>query len=169
MVEAAVLVPLFRRHEGDLRLILVRRAAHGRHGGQLAFPGGKRDPADASLVATVLRETREEIGLDSDAIEILEHLPAVDTTSSGFRIWPYLGRVRPPPRWRWQISEIDEVIEVSVSSLVAAEEVGPDSSPWSQEMREGPGYVVGPDRLWGVSYRILQPLLPRLLTGEWRI
>lgn len=169
MVEAAVLVPLFRRDDGDLRLLLVRRAAHGRHGGQLAFPGGKRDPSDPSPLATMLRETREEIGLEPNDIEVLEHLPAVETTSSGFRIWPFLGRVRPPSCWRMQVSEIDEVLEVSVSSLVAADEGGSALAQGSAKIAREPGYAVGSYRLWGVSYRILQPLVPRVLAGTWHI
>ena len=40
--------------------------------------------------------------------------------------------------------------------------------PWP-EPRLIEFYRVGPHRLWGASYRILQPLLPRLLAGEWTL
>jgi 8-oxo-dGTP pyrophosphatase MutT (NUDIX family) len=84
--ESAVLIPVFRNAAGEATLVLVRRGSHGVHGGQLAFPGGKREPTDASLLATALRETEEEIGLPATAIEVLAALPPVQTRTSGFHI-----------------------------------------------------------------------------------
>jgi haloacetate dehalogenase len=52
---AAVLVPLFRDEDGDLRLVLVVRGPLGRHGHQLSLPGVKHEPGDASLLDTALR------------------------------------------------------------------------------------------------------------------
>ena len=55
LVEAAVLLPVYRDGDGELRLVLVQRGSGGVHGGELAFPGGKRDPDDNSLLDTALR------------------------------------------------------------------------------------------------------------------
>ena len=52
---AAVLVPVFRDGDGRLRIVLIVRTDHGLHGGQLAVPGGKQDPADESLLMVRLR------------------------------------------------------------------------------------------------------------------
>jgi hypothetical protein len=57
--EAAVLVPVYRRSDGELIVVLVARVQGGVHGGQLALPG-ERDPADADLAASALREANEE-------------------------------------------------------------------------------------------------------------
>jgi 8-oxo-dGTP pyrophosphatase MutT (NUDIX family) len=54
--EAAVLIPVYRAQDGALVVVLVRRAKGGVHGGQLALPGGQRDPGDAALATTALRE-----------------------------------------------------------------------------------------------------------------
>ena len=111
--ESAVLVPVYRDAAGDANLVLIHRTNYGVHGGQLAFPGGKREPADASLQATALRETEEEIGLPSTAIEVLAALnvrlvlrdaagpPAADATPAGTRTPAKKVPKRPPAHSDW--------------------------------------------------------------------
>ncbi len=95
---SAVLVPLFegdtRAHGdddgNDVRVWLVRRATGMRsHSGQVAFPGGKRDPDDASLLETALRETTEEIGIARAHVDVLGPLDDL-VTGTGYVISPYV-------------------------------------------------------------------------------
>src|SRR5215218_10656127 len=104
--EAAVLVLVYRRRDGELMLVLVRRARGGAHGGQLALPGGQREPADADLAATALREANEKLGLVGDRVELLAALPVVETQTTGFRIAPFLARLAAPVPWRLQEREV---------------------------------------------------------------
>ncbi|MCP3956644.1 MAG: CoA pyrophosphatase [bacterium] len=171
MRESAVLVPVYRRGDGDLRMIVIRRAAGGLHGGQLAFPGGKRDPEDVSLRATALRETWEEIGLEEGRAEILHDLPVANTLTSNFRISPFLARIEPPGAWRPDEREVAEVLDVGVGTFARPRAHGEemkDFPTWSQP-RLVPFYRVESYRLWGLTYRILRPLVPRLLAGEWEV
>lgn len=169
--EAAVLVPVYRDAAGRLRLVLVRRGEGGIHGGQLAFPGGKREVQDASLQATALRETHEEVGLPIAQVQVLATLPVIVTMVSSFRITPFLGHIHPPARWLLQSSEIAEVLDVEVAELLAPE--AHTTEDWQLPGWASPRpisfYRIGPYALWGASYRIVQPLLPRLLAGEWAI
>jgi 8-oxo-dGTP pyrophosphatase MutT (NUDIX family) len=171
MREAAVLVPVYRRQDGELVVVLVRRAQGGAHGGQLALPGGQRDPRDADLAATALREANEEIGLAGDRVELLAALPVVKTQTTGFRIAPFLARVTAPAPWRPQEREIAQVVELPVAELarpeVRAEEVR--AFPTWPAPRRIRLWRVGGHEVWGVTYRILEPLVPRLLAGEWRL
>jgi 8-oxo-dGTP pyrophosphatase MutT (NUDIX family) len=167
--EAAVLVPVYRAQDGELMVVLVRRTQGGVHGGQLALPGGQREPADADLAATALREANEELGLAADHVELLAALPVVETQTTGFRIAPFLARLPGPVPWRRQEREIAEVVELPVAELarpdVRAEEVR-DFPTWPAPRRIQL-LRVGRHEVWGVTYRILEPLAPRLLAGEW--
>ena len=169
--ESAVLIPVFRNAAGEAALVLVRRGDFGVHGGQLAFPGGKRDPTDASLLATALRETEEEIGLPASDIAVLAALPPIQTRTTGFHITPFLARIVPPATWRFAQPEIAEVLEVPLRHLA-------DPANAGQELWDFPGHPtpelisfwrIGPHHLWGATHRMPRPLLPRLLAGEWEL
>jgi 8-oxo-dGTP pyrophosphatase MutT (NUDIX family) len=166
-----VLVPVYRDRSGDLRIVLIRRGERGMHGGQLAFPGGKPDPSDDTMLDTALREANEEIGLTIDAIEILEALPVFETLTTGFRIAPFLARIRPPDRWQVAEGEVAEVIEPRVVDLLApgVHDEAVEHHPTWPGPRKISFYRIGPHRLWGASYRILHPLLPRLAAGAWEV
>jgi len=73
--EAAVLVPVYPRSDGELIVVLVGRVQDWVHGGQLALPGGERDPADADLAGSALRAANQEIGLAGDRLALLAALP----------------------------------------------------------------------------------------------
>lgn len=70
--KAAVLVCLFQNEDGEIRVILTKRAqALSSHSGEVALPGGKRDSEDADDAATALREAKEEIGLDPSLVKVV--------------------------------------------------------------------------------------------------
>jgi 8-oxo-dGTP pyrophosphatase MutT (NUDIX family) len=172
IVDSAVLAPVYRDPQGRVRLVFIRRGPRGIHGGQIAFPGGRREPEDADLLATALREAEEEIGLDPRTVDVLSALPVIATTSTGFRVAPYLGRLSgPPPTWRRQETEVDEILEVPIEDLLHPEAQGIEDwqLPGWPAPRPVAFYRIGPHKLWGATHRIVEPLLPRLLAGEWDI
>ena len=91
---AAVLVPVVE-YDPEPKILLTRRADHlAKHSGQVAFPGGKVEAQDDTPVATALRETHEEVGLDPTHVEIAGFLDTYET-GTGFRVLPVVGFVRP--------------------------------------------------------------------------
>src|ERR671914_527550 len=111
--DAAVLVPL---HGDPLTAVFTeRRADLRRHAGEISFPGGRQDDSDADLAATALREAQEEIGLDPDAVEIAEELPATGTFVTGYRIHPFVGRIPLPGKLDLQPNpaEVETVLTFS--------------------------------------------------------
>ncbi len=116
LVHASVLIPIVVRPSG-LSVLLTQRTAHlNDHAGQVAFPGGRRDDADAGPVATALREAEEEIGLTADQIEVIGCMPEF-CTGTGFRVTPVLALVTPPLNLKLDDFEVAEVFEVPLDAM----------------------------------------------------
>ncbi|XP_077983352.1 peroxisomal coenzyme A diphosphatase NUDT7-like isoform X2 [Glandiceps talaboti] len=69
--ESAVLVPLFFKDDVLHVLLTVRSARLKTFSGHVAFPGGKKDKSDKSLMDAALREYWEEIGLPKEKVHVI--------------------------------------------------------------------------------------------------
>jgi 8-oxo-dGTP pyrophosphatase MutT (NUDIX family) len=169
--EAGVIVPVYRAADGEVRVVLVRRSERGIHGGQIAFPGGKREPEDKSVLEAALREVWEEIGVKPDQIEILEALPKTETLTTRYSVAPFLGKMAQAGSWKLAADEVVEIFEPPVRDFAAPEARGRRLQHFSNwpEPREVPFFRLGQHRIWGLTYRILDGLVPRLLAGEWKV
>ena len=170
--DAAVLVPVFRDADGELRVAIVVRADDGGlHGGQLGLPGGKPEPGDADLLATALREAEEEVGLAPDDVDVIATLPPFDTQTTGWRVYPFLGRISPDTTWRLQEAEVVGVLTPLVRVLVdpASRATLPFTSRRFSEPLLVDGIDVEGNVLWGMTLRLFDDVLPRLLAGEWDV
>lgn len=115
-VEAAVLIGIVQRREP--MVLLTERTLHlSSHSGQVAFPGGKRDPEDTTLAATALREAQEEVGLDPALVEVLGDLPPY-VTGTGFVVTPVVGLVRPEARYQPNPYEVADLFEVPLAFIL---------------------------------------------------
>jgi len=114
---AAVLVPIVLRPD-ELTVLLTRRTAHLKdHSGQISFPGGRAEPADAGPEGTALREAREEIGLAPERVEVLGKLSEYHTRTD-FRVTPVVALVAAPFELRLDAHEVAEAFEVPLSFLL---------------------------------------------------
>ncbi len=114
---AAVLVPLLQQR-GAWHVLFIHRAAnhHDPHSGQVAFPGGQQEPGDATLVATALRETEEELGLPPQEVEVLGALPPHRTVTN-FCVTPVVGRIPWPLPLRPAPAEVSRAFTVPLTWL----------------------------------------------------
>jgi 8-oxo-dGTP pyrophosphatase MutT (NUDIX family) len=113
---AAVLIPVVDHPQPTV--LLTQRSAHlNDHAGQISFPGGKIDPADASPLDAALREANEEVGLGRGFIDPIGYLDLYGT-AFGFRILPTIARVRPGFTLRVSEAEVDDVFEVPLAFLM---------------------------------------------------
>ena len=117
LIPASVLVPIVLREAG-LTVLLTRRTAHlTTQSGQISFPGGRAEALDPGPEHTALRETREEIGLGAERIEVLGRLGDYHT-GTGYRITPVVGLVMPPFELNPDAREVDEVFEVPLGFVL---------------------------------------------------
>ena len=159
--QAAVLVPLYVA-DGQLWLVLQRRSADlPLHAGQLAFPGGMCEETDADEVATALRETREELGIDGARVIVLGRLDDA-RTSTGYVVTPVVGAVPYPLELTLRPEEVEEVITVPVAELLRPAAVEEQELVIAGEQVRSPIYRWGDHRIWGATARILADLLSRL-------
>jgi 8-oxo-dGTP pyrophosphatase MutT (NUDIX family) len=171
MIDAAVVIPVYRNSDGELHIVMILRNPGGVHGGQIAFPGGKHDPEDETMLDTALREVREELGLDVVRADVLAELPMQQTRTTGYRVFPYLARITLPEQWQIAEREIAELFDVKLSDLTrpGARDKMIDRLPTWEKAQQVSFYQIGSHRLWGLSYRILHPIIPRLVVGEWDV
>jgi 8-oxo-dGTP pyrophosphatase MutT (NUDIX family) len=169
MIDAAVLIPVYRSQDGELHIVMILRNPGGVHGGQIAFPGGKHDPEDETMLDTALREVREELGLIVERNDVLAELPMEQTRTTGYRVFPFLARIAVPDRWQIAEREIAEIVDVKRTDLTRrdAHDKMIGRFPTWEKAQQVSFYRIGEHRLWGLSYRILQPVLARLVAGEW--
>ncbi|HEY6257952.1 MAG TPA: CoA pyrophosphatase [Xanthobacteraceae bacterium] len=160
---AAVLVPIVDRAEPTV-LLTLRTADLESHAGQIAFPGGKIEPSDASPAAAALREAWEEIGLDGSLVEPLGHLDLY-LTFSGFRILPTVARVAPSHRLTLNRAEVAEAFEVPLAFLMDAQNHALHSRDWKGVIRRYYAMPFGERYIWGVTAGILRNLYERVFLG----
>lgn len=159
---AAVLLPLYR-HNGDYGLIFTQRTdTVPHHRGQIAFPGGGYEAQDASLQATALRESQEEIGLQATHVRLLGQLDDLLTTNSNYLVRPFVGMIPYPYAFTIDPWETALIIEVPLRFLQ-------QYNPPVEERREHEGRVVQSfffdyegHIIWGVTAKILKQFLDLL-------
>jgi len=116
LVPAAVLVPLVLGARPGV-LLTRRTQTLRRHAGQVAFPGGRIDPADADATAAALREANEEIGLDPAEVEVIGRLSDY-VTGTGYLVTPIVGLLPPGLTFHPAPEEVDAVFELPLSVLL---------------------------------------------------
>lgn len=157
---AAVLVGVVAREEPQL--LLTQRAKHlPVHPGQVAFPGGKREPFDASPLATALREAHEEIGLDQRFVTPLGYLDLY-VTNSGFGIVGVVAEIAPGYGMTIDKGEVDDAFEVPLDFLMRPENHRIEMREWQGGMREVNHMPWGDRHIWGVTAGMVKNLYERL-------
>ncbi len=158
---AGVLIPIDVTG-AEPRVILTKRSsALKHHPGQIAFPGGKVDEADADPIAAALREANEEIGLPQAAARILGTLPEHETVTS-FQVTPVVALVEQPFQLCPEPGEVDEVFSVPLTHVIERQNFAIQGRRWRGQRRYYYTVPFGPYYIWGASARMLYSLAERM-------
>lgn len=116
---AAVNILLYlKNNEWYFPLMLRTINENDRHSGQISFPGGSRDKADNNFAETAIRETSEEIGIDKHYVKIIREMSPIYIPPSNFYVYPYISFTKKNPEFLLQESEVVELIEFPVSTIL---------------------------------------------------
>jgi len=160
---AAVLVPIVERAEPTV-LLTKRSEKMPTHAGQISFPGGRVHAGDATLIATALRELKEEIGIGSDYVSLGGFLDPYETVNSGFMILPVVGFVRGDFVLAVNAREVDEVFEAPLDFLIDPKNRALVSVERQGIMREFHTIAFGDHTIWGATAEMIVNLGERLRT-----
>jgi 8-oxo-dGTP pyrophosphatase MutT (NUDIX family) len=160
---AAVLVPVVAKPE-PVVLLTQRTPDLKSHSGQIAFPGGKIDPTDATPQAAALREANEEIGLEAKYVEPIGYLDLY-LTFSGFRILPLVARVDPGYRLTINPGEVADAFEVPLEFLMTPANHQRHKRDWKGVERQYYAMPFNDRYIWGVTAGILRNLYERIYAG----
>lgn len=172
--EAAVLMPFIDQPDPEL-ILTVRSQFMPTHAGEVAFPGGKRDPLDADLLHTALRESREEVGLAPDQVEVVGQLSPLPSRF-GMKVTPFVGVVPEGVELVAEPGETAIIFRVPVSFFLDEQpELSAPMEVYGRRMRM-PSYQFEDKRIWGLTAFMILDLLNHVydarvhydLTGEAR-
>ena len=160
LAPAAVLIAVTDRDKPGV--ILTHRASHLRkHAGQVAFPGGRVDAADADVIATALREAQEEIALDPADVEIIG-ISDRYRTFTGFDIHPVLAVVPPDLPLVPHEAEVDSLFEVPLDFLLSPDNRARKELEFQGTIHHYYEIFWEENRIWGVTAAIVANLSKRL-------
>lgn len=155
--EAAVLMPLVNSPEPRV-ILTVRSSSMPTHAGEVAFPGGKRDPTDKNLLMTALRETEEEVGLGREFVDVLGQLSPL-ASRYGMKVTPFVGIVHPDAQLEAEPGEIETIFQVPLRFFL--DEKPELSSPidfFGRRFRI-PSYYYEDKRIWGLTAFMILDLI----------
>jgi 8-oxo-dGTP pyrophosphatase MutT (NUDIX family) len=154
---AAVLVPIVERVPEPTLLLTVRASELRHHGGQISFPGGRMDAADADAAAAALRETEEELGIAAGYIEPLGFLPD-RALRTGYRVTPVVALLQPGFTLRLGHSEVAEAFELPLAFAMAATNYRARRRTLRDVEAQAWELPYGEHLIWGATARILAQL-----------
>ena len=163
--KAAVLILFYPDTNGITNFVLIERVVYsGVHSGQISFPGGKRDFEDKTFWDTALRETQEEVGVESSDVKKIRELSKFYIPPSNFIVYPFVCFVSSKPAFVKEIKEVEKIIEIPLSKLLDPknETNGTVSTSYVGEINV-PMYVFENVQVWGATATILAEMKELIL------
>lgn len=146
----------------DLRVLFIQRALHEDDpwSGHIAFPGGHHERSDTDVLQTVVRETKEEVGITLAPSDCVSQLPFEKPYTSDQRtdlvVLPYVFVLTHEPHL-YLNHEVSEVMWVPLTQLVSGELLTNETVNFNSKEYQLPGLRLNDKHfIWGLTYRVLQ-------------
>jgi len=157
--EAGVLILLYP-HNGSINTVFIQRPDYiGVHGGQISFPGGKKEPGDSNIVETALRETEEEIGIKTYEISVVGTLTPLFIPVSNTLVTPVAGWMDSRPGFKHQSVEVVYLIEGELKRFLEPSIIRIKPFEIRGEMIDVKYFDYEGNTIWGATAMILNELL----------
>ena len=163
--QSAVLV-LFYPRDYKIHLVFMKRPVDDTvHSGQIAFPGGRVEKEDKTLVDTALREAQEEVNVDPKQVTVVGSLSKLHIPPSNYDVYPIIGYTYERPNFIGN-DEVDKILEVEVDVLLDPE-TKTEKTIYHRlgKLVDVPCYYVQDEIIWGATAMMLGELLELIRKG----
>ena len=151
---ASVLICLFPVNDNWSFFLTKRSNSVEHHKGQISFPGGviekDEDPMNAAL-----RETNEEIGIQSKRIQIIGELSSIYIPVSNFKVQPYVGFLNKKPKTKINKQEVSKLFYVALNDLLNNKNLKSEEKLLGDELVKIPYFSLKNEKIWGATSLIL--------------
>ncbi|MEC8459291.1 MAG: CoA pyrophosphatase [Bacteroidota bacterium] len=149
--KAAVLVHVFQGSE-ELEILFIKRSAYkGVHGGQVSFPGGKKEDVDIDFEHTAIREAKEEVGLEISTFEILKNMEPLYITPSNFLVYPFVSFSERKNELILEEREVDYTFSVPLTKIISGELMDFIKVSTKMGRMKVPAYLWNDEVIWGAT------------------
>lgn len=156
---AAVLILLFPDNGSIHTVFMQRHNYDGVHGGQISFPGGKKEDSDKDIIHTAIREAKEETGVDPDGISVLGTLTPLFIPVSNMIVTPVVGWTNEKPAFIHQPEEVVFLINAELKRFLDPSILKTKPFEIRGEMINVKYFDYEGHVIWGATAMILNELL----------
>src|SRR5699024_2540949 len=155
---SSVLVLLLPNQQNKWELVLTLRSNHIDHGGQISFPGGRREENE-TVAETALREAKEEVGVRPESVDLIGRLSNLYIRPSNNEVCPVVGFLPERPRFEINPDEVEEVFTIEIETLLHKKNLRIGN--WTIEDRtlRVPFWDIHHVPLWGATAMMISELL----------
>ncbi len=159
--DTAGVMVLLHEKKGDWYTTFIKRTSRERdkHSGQISFPGGRKDPGDASLRECALRETEEELGIPGSEIKVIGRMTKLYVFASNYIVYPFVGIVKGAPVYHPDSREVERVLEYPLSQFDKVHIKKKDLKIRGVLLKDVPYFDLDGEVLWGATAMMLSEFI----------